>query len=213
MIFKTVRVKSVKEGLTTNSYIILDEETNEVMIIDPGGEAQIFIDEVNMIDGKLKYIYLTHCHVDHIGAVKEIKNALGGTILISKGDYEGLFDKSINRSFGIEYPEIERGDINENLLLNDNDKIYLGENEFEVLSTPGHTKGCTCLYNKENKLLFSGDTIFNSTFGRTDLPTGNEDEMMKSLLEKVLLLPEDVEVFPGHGSPTNIKDEKNLYIR
>ena len=76
MIFKTIRVKSVKEGLTTNSYIILDEETNEVMIIDPGGEAQIFIDEVNMIDGKLKYIYLTHCHIDHIGAVKEIKNAL-----------------------------------------------------------------------------------------------------------------------------------------
>ena len=156
---------------------------------------------INILQGKLKYIYLTHCHGDHIGGVNELKQRLGGKILIHRFDADGLNNKEINLTQIIdEIPEIE---LEPDSRLDDKDLIHLGSLEFKVIHTPGHTKGGTCLYLEKEKLLFSGDTIFRGTWGRTDAPTADFNEIMDSITKKLMVLPDDVIVYPGHRQINN----------
>ena len=207
MILKLIRVKSHLRELT-NCYIVMDEDTKETMVIDPGGEPDKIIEMLNILDAKVKYIYLTHCHGDHIGAVNKIKEEKGGKILIHRYDSAGLNNKDVNLS-----PIIDMGDIEleADSRVDDNDLIHLGNLEFKVIHTPGHTKGGSSLYCEKEGLVFTGDTLFRGTWGRTDLPTSSFVEIMDSITNKLLKLPDDTIVYPGHGKSTKIGEERIIY--
>ena len=208
MILKRLKVET-SLGEPTNCYIVTDEETKETLVIDPGGEADKIIEMLDILEAKLKYIYLTHCHADHIGAITEIKNKKGGKILIHRDDAEGLNNENINLSECINMGDIE---LEADSRVDEDDLIHIGNLEFRVIHTPGHTKGGSCVYCEKEKCLFSGDTMFSGTWGRTDLPTSSREDIMKSITEKLLKLPDETIVYPGHGKPTRIGDEKRIYL-
>lgn len=194
MILKELKIRTWI-GDPTNCYIILDEESKEAMVIDPAGDCDKIVEMLEILKAKLKYIYLTHCHGDHIGAVTELKNRCGGRVLIHRLDSEGLNDKNINLSGVVDLPEIE---LEADSRLDDGDLLHLGNLQFKVIHTPGHTKGGTSLYCKKENCLFSGDTLFRGTWGRTDLPTSSREEIMDSIVNKLMKLPDETIVYPGH---------------
>lgn len=209
MILKRLKVTTALEE-PTNCYIVEDEESKETMVIDPGGEADKII---NMLDTlgieKLKYIYLTHCHGDHFGAILEVKAKKGGKVLIHRDDAEGLYNPAISLTYYIGMDDIE---LEADSRVDEGDIIHLGNLEFKVIHTPGHTKGGTCLYCKEEGLLFSGDTLFKGTWGRTDLPTSSFPDIIASITNKLTILPDDTIVYPGHGRMTTIREEEPIYL-
>ena len=209
MILKKIKVRTPQENLLTNTYIVCDEKTKEAMVIDPGGEPQKIAEMLDIIEANLKYIILTHCHTDHINGVKKLRELKGGKILISRDDAPGLEKPELNLC---EYINAENPNLEADSRLDDLDKIHLGELEFTILLTPGHTKGGISIYCEEQRLVFTGDTLFSGSWGRTDLPTGNFEEIMESINKKLMTLPDETIVYPGHGKTTMIQDEKDIYI-
>ncbi len=208
MILKELKINTWV-GDPTNCYIITDEESKETMVIDPAGDVEKIAQMIEILKGNLKYIYLTHCHGDHIAGVTELKNRCGGKILIHRYDSEGLNNPEINLTPYIGMPEIV---LEADSRIDDKDKIHLGKLEFKVIHTPGHTKGSSSLYCEKENCLFSGDTIFRGTWGRTDLPTSSIEDIMDSITNKLMKLPDETICYPGHGLSTRIKDEKPIYL-
>lgn len=208
MILKRIQ-KNVGKIEEVNTYIVQDQETKETMLIDPAYDIEEIEEMLKAINAKLKYIVLTHCHGDHIGGAEKIKNLFGGKILIHIDDDNGLHDVNINMSVYIGIGEVI---LDADSRLNDNDLLHIGNMEFKVIHTPGHTRGSICLYQEKEKLLFSGDTLFRGYWGRTDLPTSNFEQIMSSITNKLMKLPDDTIVYPGHGKSTMIKDEKSIYL-
>ena len=196
-------------GDPTNCYIILEEESKEIMVIDPAGDVDKIEEMIQILNGKLKYIYLTHCHGDHILGVTKLKQRCGGKILIHRMDAEGLNNARINLT---PYLVEETIELEADSRVNDEDLIHLGNLEFRIIHTPGHTKGGSCIYCEKEKCLFSGDTLFRGTWGRTDLPTSSFEEIIDSITNKLMVLPDETIVYPGHGVSTRIKDEKPIYL-
>lgn len=209
MILKRVQVKTPQVGMLTNSYIICDEDTKEAIVIDPGGEPERIAEIIDILEAKVKYIFITHCHADHIGGVAEFKRLKGGKILISREDSEGLYNEEINLAY---YINMEKPELEADSRVDDEDLIHIGNIEFKVIATPGHTKGGLCLYSEKEGLVFSGDTLFSGSWGRTDLPTGSFVEIITSITEKLMSLPDETIVYPGHGKITMIQDERNIYL-
>ena len=209
MILKRLKI-STWIGDETNCYIVFDQESKETMVVDPAGDVDRIIEMINILQGNLKYIFLTHCHGDHIAGVKELREKMCGKVLIHRLDAEGLNNKEINLTeFMDGLPEIE---IDADSRLDDGDLIHLGNLEFKVIHTPGHTKGGCSLYLESEKLLFSGDTLFRGTWGRTDVPTGDFEAIIKSITKKLMILPDETIVYPGHGKSTMIREEKPIYL-
>ena len=209
MILKIIPVET-QLGDPTNCYIVEDEETKETMVIDPGGEADKIIEMLDILEvDNLKYIYLTHCHGDHFGAILELKEKKGGKVLIHREDEEGLYNNAISLTYYIGMDDIT---LEADSRVEEGDLIHIGNLEFKVIHTPGHTKGGSCLYCEKEKLLFSGDTLFRGTWGRTDLPTSSFPDIIDSITNKIMKLPEDTIVYPGHGKVTSIKEEEPIYL-
>ena len=209
MILKRLKLNTAL-GEPTNCYIVEDEESKETMVIDPGGEPEKIIDMLNTLGiNELKYIYLTHCHGDHFGGIIELKKQKGGKVLIHRDDAEGLYNQAISLTYYIGMDDIN---LEADSRVDEGDKIHLGNLEFEVIHTPGHTKGGTCLYCSEQALLFSGDTLFRGTWGRTDLPTSSFPDIIASITNKLATLPDETIVYPGHGKSTRIKEEEPIYL-
>lgn len=178
-----MQIKTIKVGsLQTNCYVVIEEKSKEGVVIDPGDEALRILAEIK--DLKIRYIILTHGHPDHFGAVEELKRKTGAPLLMNPED--SWFVK----------PDQE---------LKEGNEIKFGSLVLKVMHTPGHSKGSICLYIDGH--LFSGDTLFCSGCGRTDLPGASREEMRKSL-KKLSFLPNETRVYPGHGEPTTIGKEK-----
>lgn len=207
MILKRIKVQTPFNEFT-NCYIVEDEISKETIVIDPGGEIDKIMEMLKAIRAKVKYIYLTHCHGDHIGAVNELVNKTKAKVLIHRDDSEGLVNDKISLASYIGFGEII---INDFYRVDDNDLIHVGNMQFKVIHTPGHTKGGSSLYCEKEKMVFTGDTIFRGTWGRTDLPTGSREQIMNSITKKILKLPNDTIIYPGHGKSTMIREEKPIY--
>ena len=208
MILKRIKVNA-GGFMGINCYIVQDEETKETMIIDPGGTIEKIEEMLKVINANVKYILLTHCHGDHMGAAEELRRNTGAKILIHRYDQEGLRNPIINLSTHIGIGDIS---LQEDARLDDGDILHVGKLQFQVIYTPGHTIGSISLYCEEEKMLFSGDTLFRGSWGRTDLPTGSMEQIMDSITNRLLLLPEDTIVYPGHGKSTIIKEEEPIYL-
>ncbi len=207
MILKRIKVLTPFQ-LITNVYIIQNRRTKETMVVDPGAEVDKIVEMLDILNARVKYIYLTHCHGDHIGGVSELQKRKGGKILIHRFDADGLTNSNISLT---DYLGINAS-FEPDSRLNEGDLLHLGDIEFKVIHTPGHTKGGTCLYCKQESFLISGDTLFRGTWGRTDLPTGSLEDIMESITKKLLVLPDETIVYPGHGKATMIKEEKPIYL-
>lgn len=208
MILKELKIETWI-GDATNCYIVQDEKSKETMVIDPAGDVDKIVEMLDILQAKLKYIYLTHCHGDHIGGVNELKQRYGGQIVAHRLVAENLLNTDTNLTL---YIGKEGLTIETDARVDDNDLIHLGDLEFRVIHTPGHTSGGSCLYSEEEKLLFSGDTLFRGTWGRTDVPTGDFEAVINSITKKLMILPDETIVYPGHGKSTMIREEKPIYL-
>ena len=208
MILKELKIDTWA-GDPTNCYIIQDEESKETMVIDPAGDVDKIVEMLDILKAKLKYIYITHCHGDHIGGVKQLKERYGGQIITERNSAENLLNPDINLTTYIGLGGLT---VDADARIDEGDLLHLGELEFKVLHTPGHTSGSSCLYCEEEKLLFSGDTLFRGTWGRTDTPTGNFEDIINSITKKLMILPDETIVYPGHGKSTMIREEKPIYL-
>lgn len=194
--------KLVTGPLQVNTYILGETESKEAMVIDPGGNAGGVIQVLDRQGWKLKVIVLTHGHGDHLGAVADLQEKTGVPVILHEEDGPMASDSKKNFT-AMMGPGIE---ITPDGLLQDGDEILLGDQPVTVIHTPGHTQGGICL--KTDKLLFSGDTLFMQSIGRTDLAGGNHRQLIKSIHDKLFTLDDDVQVFPGHGPDTTIGDER-----
>lgn len=208
MILKELKIETWI-GDATNCYIVQDEKSKETMVIDPAGDVDKIVEMLDILQAKLKYIYLTHCHGDHIGGVNELKQRYGGQIVAHRLAAENLLNTDTNLTL---YIGKEGLTIETDARVDDNDLIHLGNLELRVIHTPGHTSGGSCLYSEEEKLLFSGDTLFRGTWGRTDVPTGDFEAVISSITKKLMILPDETIVYPGHGKSTMIREEKPIYL-
>lgn len=188
-----MNIKNIKVGeLRTNCYIVSDETAKEGIVIDPGSEIEKVLAETD--DLRIKAIVLTHGHYDHVTGAFALKERIKAPVMIHQKD-EAM----------MAYSTQQRAD----RLLNEEETLDIGNLRFEIIHTPGHSQGGICLYNEKEQALFSGDTLFAGDYGRTDLPGSSEPEMEDSL-KKLLRLPPGTKVYPGHGRPTTIGNEKNL---
>ena len=190
-----------------NCYILSDRELapGDCVLVDPGDDANKISSYLKEQGLKPLAILLTHGHFDHITAVPELLETYKDVkVYACKDEIDMLGDAGLNLSEHFLRP-VELTDAEP---LSDGERIRLLGHDFKVIATPGHTAGSCCYYEEKEKLLYSGDTLFRSSYGRTDLPTGSEEEMGKSLNEKLFTLPEDVKVYPGHEAPTAIGFER-----
>ncbi len=201
--------KLVVGSFASNCYIVGSEANKEGMIIDPGAETRKIVKKVKDLGLDIKLIVLTHGHIDHIGALSEVRQATNAEVAMHSNDIKSLQGQPSNIIFGLSYPALLPPD----RLLKDGDSLAIGDLQFSVLHTPGHTPGGICLLG--NGVVFTGDTLFNYGIGRADLPGGNEGQLMKSIHTKLMVLPDDTVVYPGHGPDTTIGTERrgNPFLR
>jgi glyoxylase-like metal-dependent hydrolase (beta-lactamase superfamily II) len=185
----------------TNCYLVADEETKAAFIIDPAGDLEQIKNTIDEKAYDLKFIILTHGHGDHIGAVEGLKEAYDAVLLIHEEDAEMLRDHQLNLTFRMG----EKIEIEADQTFRGGETLMVGDLELRFLHTPGHTKGSSCVL--VNDTLFSGDTLFLNSIGRTDLYGGDRRQIIESIKNKLLILPEETKVYPGHGQSTSIKNE------
>jgi hydroxyacylglutathione hydrolase len=189
--------------LQTNCYIVGCEDTKEAAIIDPGGDAKLILAEVKRLGLKIKYVINTHGHFDHTLANKEVVKATKASLAIHSADAPMLTMGGGAFFFGI----IGKASPPADMILEEGQALTLGNIELKVLHTPGHSPGSICLYSEEEGVLFDGDVLFNMGIGRSDLPGGNYSVLMESI-QKLLTLPDETTVYPGHGPATTIGRER-----
>ena len=200
----------VSPDMGENCYFVIDEETKETIIIDPGAMADKLCGIIYQHELNVKAICLTHCHFDHSGAAEAIKNHTNAPICICQGE-EVVADSAVynlskmfGKAFTVPYDRV----------FNDGEEVSFGNILFKVISTPGHTPGGGCFYFEKEGVLFSGDTLFLMSVGRTDFPGGDSNAIVESIRTKLFLLPYDTVVYTGHGQQTSIgyEMENNAFV-
>ncbi len=191
--------------LEENCYLYACPETREAVIIDPGDEPERILEAIQQLQLVPKYIINTHGHFDHIRAIDAVSEVYPVPLAIHSADVPMYTDASVAELYGYPSPLVKR---QPDILLNEGDRISFGSLALEVICTPGHTPGGVCLVNNPY-CVFSGDTLFQRGIGRTDLPGGNYEQIITSIREKLYTLDDDLVVFPGHGEPTTIIEEKH----
>ena len=199
------------DGFTTNTYIVTDEESGETAVVDPSLPEESLMEKLN---GKnVKYVLLTHGHFDHTYGAKMVKDNTGASLVIHREDDEMIHD-TIKNEFAASFPNIVFPEVDADILAEDGTELTLGNTKITVMHTPGHTKGGVCYLFKEDRVMFSGDTLFRLTAGRTDLYGGNGRDELRSLA-KIGELEGDYKVYPGHDDDTTLDFERanNRYMR
>ncbi len=191
--------------LQCNCSILGDEQTHEAMVIDPGDQIEGVLEILRQEKLTLKQIVITHAHIDHIGGAMKLKAATGAPILMNQNDYALLKMLDMQATWvGMRSP----GTVEVDEALSQGRVLKIGEISSNVIHTPGHTEGSICVYFPEEKKLIAGDTLFAGGIGRTDLPGGSTEKIMRSLHTQVLALPDETQVVPGHGPVTTIGEER-----
>lgn len=201
---KHIRVENYRTS--ENSYIIYNEHTLDGAVIDPGNPVSDILDAANKNSIKIRYILITHCHYDHIEYLEELREKTGAPLVSGDKASINITDPDINVSYaGLGYElSAKKSDI----ILNDNEILKIGDSEVKCIYTPGHTNCGVCYLTDDG--IFVGDTLFLRNCGRWDLPTGDEQALMKSIRERLYTLPDDTKVYPGHGEGTSIGYEKKF---
>ena len=191
--------------LQCNCSIVGDETTREAMVIDPGDEIDEILALLKKHNLQVKQIVITHAHIDHVGGAMKLKAATGAPILLNENDYELLKMLDSQAAWvGMRSP----GQVSIDQSVKQADSVKAGSLSADVLHTPGHTEGSICLYFAPEKTLIAGDTLFAGSIGRTDLPGGSMKKIINSLHGKLLALPDETVVVPGHGPLTTIGEER-----
>lgn len=191
--------------LQCNCSIVGDEASREAMVIDPGDDIQDVLEIVRKHNLQVKQIVITHAHIDHVGGAMKLRAATGAPILLNQNDYALLKMLDVQAAWiGVPSPghvEIDRS-------ITTGESVSAGSLVANVFHTPGHTEGSICLYFPHEKKLIAGDTLFAGSIGRTDLPGGDTQKIMRSLHNVVLAFPDETVVVPGHGELTTIGEER-----
>ena len=191
--------------LQCNCTILADEETREAIVVDPGDEISRIHARLTKLGLTLKQILITHAHIDHVGGALKLKALTGAPIYLNEADLGLLSMMSVQASWlGVATPETAPPDEN----LTDGRRVGLEHYPAEVIHTPGHTEGSICLHFAPLKMVLAGDTLFAGSIGRTDLPGGNYPQIIDSIHSRLLTLPDETTVVPGHGPATTIANER-----
>jgi len=193
--------------LQCNCSVFGDEESREGLVVDPGDEIDQVLAVIRRHQLKVKAILITHAHIDHIGGAQKLKQATGAPVYMNANDIE--LKKTLDEQAGwLGVPEPEQVDID--APIKDGDRVIMGAAEFHVLHTPGHTQGSVSLWIPSERKLVAGDTLFRDSIGRTDLPGGDGRQILRSIHDKLLPLPSETVVIPGHGDNTTIGHERQF---
>ena len=196
--------KFVTGIISTNCYLVINEETKQTVVIDPAGCPSYLMGHMKSEGLQVEAILLTHGHFDHIMGIDDLRREFPVPVYVHEGDRETLLDPALNLSSsytngytfdGADY-------------IRDGQRLELAGFSFQVIHTPGHTPGGVCYYLESEGVLFSGDTLFQNSVGRTDFPNSSMSDLIRSLREKVMKLPDDVKVYPGHMGETTIGHER-----
>lgn len=198
MILETIVTGYIEE----NCYLV--GTADELIVIDPGDDAENIMSRIATKGYRVKYIVLTHCHHDHIGAAAKIKAQTGAQLVVCAKEKENYLNPDINlmHHFNAKTEKVSPPD----LTVSEGDVLTSGDLQFRIIETPGHTSGGMCLLC--GNVLFSGDTLFRCGMGRVDLPTGSMKQIVSSIKNKLFTLPEETQVYCGHGAATTIAYEK-----
>jgi glyoxylase-like metal-dependent hydrolase (beta-lactamase superfamily II) len=188
----------------SNCFIVGSEAEKEGMIIDPGADTDAIVKAVSELGLSIALVVATHNHIDHVGALGPVVDAVGARYAIHEADVEGMTPEMFARMFGIAADG--KAPPQPDMLLHDGDVIEVGDLKFTVLHTPGHTRGGISLLG--DGVVFSGDTLFNFGIGRTDLPGGDYNTLIKSIVTRIMQLPDETVVYPGHGPSTTVGMER-----
>lgn len=188
----------------TNCYFVYKEGSTEVIFIDPADQGEYIYNALKDRGFSIAGILLTHGHFDHIWGTNELRSLSGAKIYAYEAEKALCEDAQTNVSAQVGRPYTVVPDV----YLKDGEEITIAGMTFRLIATPGHTVGSCCYYFEDAHMLISGDTLFQESVGRTDLPTGSQSAIVRSIREKLFVLPEDVKVYPGHGDVTNIGTEK-----
>jgi hydroxyacylglutathione hydrolase len=191
--------------LQCNCSVIGDETTHEAMVIDPGDDIEDVLAIVRKYQLQVKQIVITHAHIDHVGGATKLRAATGAPILLNQNDLDLLGMLDVQAAWCRMAPP---GKVKIDQSIGAADTVHAGSLVADVIHTPGHTEGSVCLYFAAEKKLIAGDTLFAGSIGRTDLPGGSMAKIISSLHEKVLALPDETVVVPGHGPLTTIGEER-----
>ena len=212
-----MRIKHIVVGMVqTNCYIVTNEETKECVIIDPGASAKKLVKQIQEDNVKPVAVLLTHGHFDHVGAAEDIAKEFDIQIYAHEAEKDTLQDPQKNVSWMVGCREHYQADV----YVKDEEVLELAGFEIKVFHTPGHTEGGCCYYMTREDVVFTGDTLFAQSVGRTDFPGGSMSQIVRSIHTKLLSLNEggnietDIMVYPGHGEPTTIETERieNPYL-
>lgn len=206
-----LKVKQYVVGpVQTNCYFAVNEQTKELFVVDPGDNAKELAARIREEGCMPAAVLLTHGHFDHAGAAEELATEFGIKIYAYEGEQETLENSRMNVSWMMGAEQVYHADI----FLKDEQEFTLAGFHIRVLHTPGHTKGGCCYYLPYEDAVFSGDTLFAGSVGRSDFPGGSSSQLIRSIREKLMVMPEQTTVYPGHNSITTIENERmyNPYL-
>jgi hydroxyacylglutathione hydrolase len=189
-----------------NCSIVIDDDLKVGAVVDPGGDIERIEDAIKQAGVKIEKILLTHGHIDHAGGAAALAEKLGVKVIGPHEREKPVLDNIPNRAATFGMPEAKG--VTPDQWLNEGDEVSVGGLTFSVIEAPGHSPGSVVFFNAANKFALMGDVLFQNSIGRTDLPGGNHEQLLRSIREKILPLGDDVQFLPGHGNPSIIGQEK-----